>query len=85
MSDKPIEFGARLEKVSLEPGDVLLIRTKEIVSMAVLESIKDACVGVFPGSRVLILPPFVDVAVLDGETVRNLIIAGGPPEKETPE
>lgn len=84
MSDNPTEFVAKLEKIVLEPGDTLLIRFKEIVSMETVENIRGAFQSTFPEASILTIPPFVEVAILDGEMVKNLVIIGDSQKEEEP-
>jgi chemotaxis response regulator CheB len=60
LADLPVE---RVEAVSVQPGDTIVIHASERITMETADRIKAACRKVWPNNQCVVLEPTLDLTV----------------------
>jgi hypothetical protein len=76
MSAPKIEFLGDMQKLTLGERDTLVIRLKCAINGDRIESLCSQLRLVFPDTKVLVLPEYVDIGVLAGDHVASEVTDG---------
>lgn len=68
MNEPHLTFSGDVQRLALQPGDVVIIRTAEIISAETAARLREHCRRVFEGHEVLVLGPGVSVEVAGAPT-----------------